>query len=491
MPAGPKRAADPSALPFNSELVGVERFAAFCEQFLIVPKGKGVNTPLRLRPWQVEMLRPFLDPEPRPVVGAIMAPRGLGKTAILAALGLYELFTGPDGNEIPIVAVDERMATRLLLPAAQMVELCPELSSRAQVFRDHIDVPGKRSSLMALPAEAKRIEGLGTWTIALADELGEIDPDTWSTLILGAGKQESAMALGIGTPPNRDQSVLMDLRNHALEHPDDRSHVFVEYSAAGFEHHPVDCGHCLELANPQLDDLLSRDRATALLTQVSEGEYRRKRLCQAVLTNAHPFIDAATWAALDTGQPVPDGADVVIALDGSFGGRDGDATALVIGTVSTTPHFGVLGVWTNDGTPEYRIPVLEVEDRIREARDRYHVRELVADPFRWQRSLAVLASEGMTVSEFPWSPSRTTKATTELFTAATAGKFTHSGDATLTAHVMAATVIESNGGLRIGKSSRKRSAAKVDAAAALLMCHSRAVWHGTRPAQKKRTVSFR
>lgn len=102
----------------------------------------------------------------------IMAPRGLGKTGILAALALWDCFEGPDGNEIPIVAVDERMALRLLLPAIQMVGLNPELSSRAQVFKDRIVLPGKRSQIMALPAEAKRIEGLGSFHTAYADEVG-------------------------------------------------------------------------------------------------------------------------------------------------------------------------------------------------------------------------------------------------------------------------------------------------------------------------------
>lgn len=488
---GPKGPVDLSPLPFDSALLGAERFAAWCAGHLIVPKGKGAGQPFVLRDWQVDMLRPFLDPVPRPVVGAIMGPRGLGKTGVFAALGLYELFNGPVGNEIPIVAVDERMAGRLLSPAIQMVELNPELSSRAVVYRDRIEVPGRRSVLMALPAEAKRIEGLGTWTLALADELGEIDAETWSTLILGAGKLDNAMALGIGTPPNRDSSVLTDLRDACRANPDDPTIAFVEFSADGFEHHPVDCVHCLELANPQLDDLLSRDRAVAMLRQTSEGEYRRKRLCQVVTTNESPFIQRDVWDGLSTGEPIPDGSDVVIALDGAFGGRDSDACALVIGTVSATPHFDVLQVWENTtGSAAYRVPILEVEDAIREARKRYNVRELVADPFRLSRTLQILESEGLKVSEFPWSPSRTTKATTALHTAAVSGQFTHSGNDTMTRHVMAATVIEANGGLRIGKTSRKRHAAKIDCAAALLMCHSRCTFLAATPTKRFRTVSF-
>lgn len=481
MAAGPKRAADPTPLPFVSDLVGVERFAAWCAEFLITPKGHGVGEPMRLRDWQVEMLRPVLDPSPRPSVAGLMCPRGTGKTSLMAALALYELFNGPDGNEIPIVAVDERQAGLTLRPAIRMVELNPELASRCQVYRDYIVIPAKGSTLTALPAEAKRLEGLGTWTLALADEVGVISPETWQTLLLGLGKLPGATAIGIGTPPNADSSVLTDLRTYAHEHPEDPTFAWVEFSADEFQHHAADCEHCWELANPALDDFLTRASMRATMNQTPEGRFRRARLCQFITENENPFIGAGTWEGLSTGQPVPTGSDVVIALDGSFGGRDGDATALIIGTIAPTPHFDVLAVWENDGTPEYRIPVLEVEDVIRQARRTFRVKELVADPFRWTRTLQVLGAEGLKVSEFPWSPSRTTKATTELFTAATAGKFTHSGDATLTRHVMAATVIESNsGGLRIGKASRRRGAAKIDCAAALLMCHSRCAWLGTR-----------
>ncbi|WP_322857334.1 terminase TerL endonuclease subunit [Mycobacterium shigaense] len=480
---------DDSPLPFRSRKAGAERFAAFVSRYLIVPKGNGSGKPMRLRPWQVEMLRPFLDPDPRPVVGAIMGPRGLGKTALFAALGLYELFTGPDGNEIPIVAVDERMAGRLLKPAAQMVEANPELASRSVVYRDRIEVPGKRSTLTALPAEAKRIEGLGTWTIALADELGEIDRDTWSTLLLGAGKLGGgAMALGIGTPPNRETSVLTDLRLACRANPDDPTMAFVEFSADGFEHHPVECPHCLELANPQLDDLLSRDRATALLKQTTEGEYRRKRLCQVVITNESPFLTPDAWDALATGDGVPDGAEVVLAVDASL--KD-DSTAIVVGTVDRLPHFDKLDVWESPGYDSWRVPVLDVEQAIRDAARRWKVREVAFDPYLFTRSAQILAAEGLPMVEFRQSPARQTAATMDLRSAAVNAQLTHSGDDDLRRHVLAATVLESDKGIRIAKANRSRHAAKIDLATALMMCHSRATWLASQAKPPKRYASFR
>ncbi|HEX7994506.1 MAG TPA: hypothetical protein VF506_11335, partial [Streptosporangiaceae bacterium] len=46
------------------------------------------------------------------------------------------------------------------------------------------------------------------------------------------------------------------------------------------------------------------------------------------------------------------------------------------------------------GRPEYRVPILEVEDAIREACRRWQVRKIVADPFRWAQSLQILAAMG-------------------------------------------------------------------------------------------------
>jgi phage terminase large subunit-like protein len=44
-----------------------------------------------------------------------------------------------------------------------------------------------------------------------------------------------------------------------------------------------------------------------------------------------------------------------------------------------------------------------VEDALRIACKRWRVQTIVADPFRWARSLQMLADEGLPVEEFPQS----------------------------------------------------------------------------------------
>lgn len=435
----------------------------------------------------MDLIGSVLDAYPQPLIAGWCLPRGQGKSTLLAAWGLYELMEGGEGATVIVCAVDERQAGLIFGIASRMVELNDELSSRIQLFKDRMAVPSRGASFHCLPAEPKRLEGLD-FSLALVDELGVVNPETWQVVCLAQGKREVSTVVGIGTPPASDTSVLADLRQYAQDHPEDRTQVYREHSAAGFEDHPPSCEHCWELANPALDDFLRRDAMRALLPpKMTEGNFRRARLCQFVSSNENPFVPADTWNALNTGVSVPDGADAVITLDGS---HSSDTTALLVGTVSPTPHFDTVQVWANPGDPEWRVPVLEVEDTIRAACQQWEIKEVVADPFRWTRTLQLLQQEGIPITEFPHSPSRLTAATTDLHRAIVNGQISHSGDETLTRHVMAATVIESDKGLRLGKVSRSRSAEKIDLAACLVMAHSRCTWLATRPKKKARAYSF-
>jgi phage terminase large subunit-like protein len=136
MRAGPKAEVtapplDLSALPPS----GGARVVAFCETFLHVPKGIGARQPLRLRPWQVEIVCGLFD-APRPRQGLVSIPRGNGKSTLAAALGLYGLFAdGVEGAQVLCVASDERQARIVFNAARRMIELEPLLDERCQVFQ--------------------------------------------------------------------------------------------------------------------------------------------------------------------------------------------------------------------------------------------------------------------------------------------------------------------------------------------------------------------
>lgn len=468
-------------LPFAPRSkVESERFAAFTKKFLKTPKGTGAKQTLKIHPFQMDLASAVLDSGSRTV--GLMLPRGSGKTTLNAAIGLYALFCWGEGANVVVVAVDERQAALAFNAARRMVELDEELSSRVHVYRDRLELPLTDSSFRTLPATPAALEGLD-YVLAIVDEAGVVSRDVFEVVQLAQGKRERSVLVAIGTPgPNLDDQVLLSLRDHHRDHPEDRTLTFREHSADAFKDHDVGCEHCWELANPALDLFLHRDALTALLPpKTREATFRRARLCQVVTEQAGSFLPAGVWDGLSSNEGVPDGADVVIALDGSF---SEDTCALVVGTVSPTPHFDVVKVWEKPSDDEsWRVPVLEVEDEIRASCKRWNVVEIIADPFRWTRTLQVLESEKLPVVEFPHSPSRLTAATGDLYNAATNGDMTHSGNTKLAAHVAAAVVRDDARGIRLDKQSRSRSARKIDLAAALLMCHSRATWR----ASKKKT----
>jgi phage terminase large subunit-like protein len=223
-----------------------------------------------------------------------------------------------------------------VLPGAvRMVELNPELERRVQVFQDHMAIPTRGSSFQVLPAVPKRLEGLD-YTLAILDEAGRIDRDVFEVVTLATGKQRASVALAIGTPgPELDQTVLGGLRQYVAEHEDPLT-VWREWSAAGFEHHPVDCRHCWEIANPALGDFLAVDGLQACLPpKMRESSFRRARLCQFVDQHEEAWLPLGAWAACtDATRSIPDQADVVLAFDGSF---SRDCSVLVAATIDPHP----------------------------------------------------------------------------------------------------------------------------------------------------------
>ncbi|WP_099025624.1 terminase large subunit domain-containing protein [Mycolicibacterium palauense] len=486
MRAGPKRAVDDSVLPFRPRSDGSAAFAAFCEKFVKVRESRRV-VPLRLRPWQRELLGSVLDSDPVPRVAGWCLPRGQGKSTLVAALGVYELMTGGEGATVIVAAVDERQAGIVFNVAARMVELNDDLAGRVQVFKDRLVVPSRGASFACLPASPASLEGLD-YSLAIVDEIGRVAAETWEVIALAQGKREQSTLIGIGTPGPNEDNVLTRLKAYSQAHPEDTSQVYREFSAAGFEDHPPSCEHCWELANPALDDYLHRDALRALLPpKMTETHFRRARLCQFVGGNEHPFIDSETWDGLSSGLLVPEGSEVVLAVDASL--KD-DSTAIVVGTVAAKPHFDTLAVWEKPRDDDgWQVQILDVEQAVRDAAKRYKVREVAFDPAYFTRSAAVLAAEGLPMVVFAQSPPRQTAATNDLHSSALAGLFTHSGNADLRRHVLNATVLESDKGIRLAKTSRSKHAPKIDLATALMMAHSRATWLASQQKPRRRVVS--
>jgi phage terminase large subunit-like protein len=214
--------------------------------------------------------------------------------------------------------------------------------------------------------------------------------------------------------------------------------------------------------------------------QTSRAEWERYWLNRPKSLQGN-WLSQHAWEDCISVEVIPDGSDVILALDGSF---SGDATALVAVWVGDDPHVIVAGLWerTPHDPPDWRVPVLDVEDRIRDHCLTWNVLEIVADPYRWRRTLELLESEGLPVVEFPQSAARMTPATTRVSELVHERQMTHDGDPALSRHVANAVLRKDARGVRIYK-EHKHSAAKIDLAVAMLMGIDRACWWAAQPVE--------
>lgn len=473
---GPKVAVDESPLDWKPRSKGADQLKLFGEKFLITPKGKGARKPFKLHPWQHAMTATLYEPSVSMCVWVI--PRGNGKSGLAAAIALHHVFmSGIEGARCIIVAQDERRATSMLNTAIRMVQLSPELEKRAKIYRDRIEIPGTNSAIVALPGEAHRIEGEDA-TLVIVDEIGFVRKEAFEAAILSTGKRgdDSGKVLAIGTPSPakwRDVSPLWDLVIRGRADPDNPSFRLVEFGAD--PKLPIDDPETWRIANPAFSDdgWLTEQAIRSQLPPVTrELEFRRARLGQWTEQSSEPAFPADKWARCErAGVKIPPGAKVVLALDGS---ASDDSTAVIVGSLSKKPHYQIGGLWEphkeEDG---YHVNHLEVEDTIRELCNTFDVVEIVADPYRWQRSLQVLAEEGLPVHAYPQTPQRQTPATNDLRGAVNAGLLTHSGEVELSRHVLRASVEETSRGVKLVKQSSKQ---KIDLAVCLMMAHSRITW---------------
>lgn len=486
MRAGPKAAPKGAPLPLE-ELPegGSARVAAFIETYCRVVKG-GAGNPagelIRLRSWQREFLADVYDPVPRPRQGLLSVARKNGKSLLGAGIGLYHLLAdGEESAEVLLASSDQKTAEVIFRVARRMVELDERLSGVCQVFQDRIYHPASDSVLEALPSYARSIQGRNP-SLSLVDECHVTDPDTWDALALAGGTRARPLTLGLSTECGDDPENLMARLVEHGRFGDDPSFAFREYSA------PVGCAlddrTAWAAANPMLGDTLDPEHLATVLGTTREQAFRRFHLNQRV-NAAGSWLPPGTWDGLSTGKPVPAGAEVVLSVDGSY---NSDSTALVVATVSKTPHFDVLGCWEPpEGAEDWTVPLHDVMDEVRKACRRFKVLEVVFDPFRFAMVMQQLESERIPVVSFPWSPARITPATTDLYRAVLGAELTHSGDARLSRHVANAVVREDSKGIRLDKAKRG-SRARIDLAAAMLQAHSRASWRATR--NKKRVRSF-
>lgn len=446
---------------------------------------------MQLRPWQREILNDIFelrkDGRRRYRRGLLMMPRKNGKSILASGIALYSLFTEM-GAEVAIVAGDRAQARIVFRECARMVELDPILSRKLHTLRDVIEYPETGSVLRVLSADASRAEGYNFSTV-IFDEV-HIQPDDrlWATVNLGSGARRNPLVLGISTAGAKINtrgafSLCYSLWQYGQRiktgEVDDPTFYFQWFAAP--EALEWNTPEAAAAANPAYGDFLDPEDFAAAARSLPRDEYETKRLNRWV-TSSESFLPQGVWEACEDKTLTLDKADpIVLGFDGSF---SNDSTAIVACRISDKALF-VLGHWERgiDEALTWRVPVEEVEAAMTDICLSHEVKEIVCDPFRWQRSMEVWQQMGLPVVEFPQTPGRMVPATAAMYDAVVNGNVKHDGDPRLARHAANATPYYSRNGLMVKKEA-KQSLKRIDLFVAAIMAHSRAGTLATAAAQK-------
>ena len=439
---------------------------------------------LVFRPWQRELTKQLFavkaDGTFRHRVGLIGLPRKNGKSAWLSAVALESLVLGAQGGEIYSCAAEKEQAKIVFNTAKEMVRLHPELSEMLTVYKDTIHNPKTGSVYRALSSDAFSKEGLNP-TLVCFDELhAQPNRELFDVMSLAMGARIEPMLVaittaGVKTDNSGKDSICFSLYEYgkriALGEVVDPSFFFAWWEANndGDYRDP----NFWKEANPGFGDIVAADDFHSAILRTPESEFKTKRL-NIWTSTSDTWLPHGTWDAIADEREVLDGADVVLGFDGSF---NGDCTAIVAVTVEEVPHIFPVAVWEkpDEADASWQVPVLEVEDAIRNAATRWQVLEIACDPYRWARTFQILDDEGLPIVTFPQTASRMTPATTRFFESVMNKTITHNGDSQLARHIGNAQLRTDNRGSRLAKEA-KGSKRRIDLAVSSVMALERAAY---------------
>lgn len=446
---------------------------------------------LQLRPWQIEILKHLYA---RDENGGLLAqtallglPRKNGKSALSsAAIGLYSLFAeGINGGEVIAVAAEKDQARIVFGEAKRMVE-SSELAELCTIYKDSIFVPSTNSVFKVVSAEAYSKEGLNPSRVIM-DELHAHKNrelfDVFSLAMGNRGKIGQLVAIttaGVKSDSTGQDSICYSLYQYGKKVSRGEI-VDPAFFMAWWEADPEGDHRDPEQwkkANPGYDDIVSAADFESAVRRTPEAEFRTKRLNQWVSSQIS-WLPAGTWDACTEEYEISHDDEIMLGFDGSF---SGDTTVIVGSTVPKSedekPHVFLVKAWEKDELihdDSWRVNIAEVEEEILNFCKKYpKVREVACDPFRWQRSMEVLADQGVPIVEYPsTSARRMVVGCAKFFDYVTEKRMTHDGNPLLARHLSNAVTKTDNIGIRIVKENRA-SARRIDAAVAAVIALDRA-----------------
>lgn len=481
-------------VPVDAIARGDGKFAAvFAEVFGSIGKdgvaGKA-GDPLVMRGWQKELLAHVFA---RDEQGGLLAqtcllglPRKNGKSALSsAAIGLYSLIAeGVNGGEVIAVAAEKEQARIVFGEAKRMIEAQPELLGMVQLYKDSIYVPDTGSVFKVVSAEAYSKEGLNPSRVIM-DELHAHQSrelfDVFSLAMGNRGKIGQLVAIttaGVKSDSTGQDSIAYSLYQYGKRVASGEivdPTFFMAWWEADQDGDHRDPAQWRK-ANPGFGDIVAEADFESAVRRTPEAEFRTKRLNQWVSSQIS-WLPNGAWGECGDVLELESDAEYILGFDGSF---SGDSTVVVACTIpqgDELPKLFLVKAWEKpvDADDSWRVNIQDAEFVIQDFCGKYRVREVVCDPFRWQRSMEVLQDAGVPIVEYPsTSARRMVTACAKFYDAVVEKRLIHDSDPLLARHLDNAVVKRDNLGVRIVKENRN-SSRRIDAAVAAVIAYDRAV----------------
>jgi phage terminase large subunit-like protein len=451
----------------RGELAAFERFCSA----LAVEDG----SPMRLEPFQRSMLRDYFDGVRETL---IILPKKNGKTTLLAALALYHLMSTVDAACV-VGATSREQASELYQQATGFIDRSPGLQQRlvAKVGYREIRSRRDRGRVRVLAADADTADGVIP-TLALVDELHRAKSTAlYGVFRDGLGPRNGQM-LTISTAGEHEASPLGQMRAAAHRLPskrqgrylyarsDDRTFALHEWALERDDDtRDLEVVKQVNPASWQTLELLA-ERRDSPSTRPSQW---LRFACGIWISGEDWWIKPADWELGEQTDALEFGDRIAVGFDGS---RFGDATALVACRLEDA-LLQPLGIWEKpDGRGEWEVPAGQVDATLALAMDDYRVVRGYFDPPLWQSEIDGWAREygDEVVLRYHTKRSRMMDAVERFRTDQAAGRILHTGDETLTRHVLNAQMREVRGGYWLEK-SRTGTAGNIDGAVASVLAY--------------------
>lgn len=330
------------------------------ETHILVPSGKDVGKPVRLREWQKDDLRYLYDTPTRTYIDSV--GRKNAKTAKAMFILLLHM-VGPESlvnTEIYSTAMSRDQAAIIFNLAAKSIRMSAALSE-AITIRDtnkELYCEERGTFYKALSADGKTTVGLSP-ALVIHDELGQVSGPThflYEACETAVAAHEKPLSVIISTQAPTDGDLLSILIDDALEGKDPA--IKVRLRTAPMDADPFDI-ETVKLANPALGDFQNESEVMRMAENARRMPSREAHFRNLVLNQrveaSNPFVSQTVWK--ENGAPPH-------ALGECYGGLDLSETNDLTSFVLISPNNGFIDVDSTFWLPEDGLREKARQDRV-------------------------------------------------------------------------------------------------------------------------------